>query len=110
LDGGSDPQAERTRSPDPLAALLGDALRDQRLRQERLRDAQEFLSSPRFVELRDQPIEVSDDLDALQARASDLDFRMKVLDSILALMREEQEILLRVIESKVSGPASGDQS
>lgn len=73
------------------------ALRDQAQRQERLRHAQVFLASPLFVDLSAAPTAVSDDPAALREHHRDLSYRIGVLESVLALMREERAILERVI-------------
>lgn len=82
---------------DVLAQTLGEAMRDQRLRQERLAHVQEFLSSPTFLDLRDRPIEVADPPHEIEERKRDLDYRIGVLNSILTLLSEERALLDRVI-------------
>ena len=59
---------EETGPASVMAKVMGDAMRDQKLRQDRMRHAQEFLSSPAFLDLRDQPMVVSDDAAALAAQ------------------------------------------
>jgi len=99
LPGGASRQPD---ADDVMSALIGDAMRDQRLRQERLWRAQQFLTSPLFVDLRDRPLEVSDPPEAIAERARDLDYRIAVLESVLALLREERGLLDRAVS-----PASG---
>lgn len=93
-----------TTAQDILSQVLGEAMRDQRLRQERLAHVQEFLSSPAFVDMRDQPIIVADDAAALAERQRDLDYRIGVLTSILALLREERSLLDKVAGAEASAP------
>jgi hypothetical protein len=81
---------------DPVAGLLAGALRDQALWRERLGHAREFLSSPLFVDLREPAMTVSDPPEVLAARARDLDHRIAVLRSLLALLEEERALLDRV--------------
>lgn len=76
---------------------LDAALRDQMQRQERLRDAQVFLTSPLFVDLGAAPVMVSDDPAALDEHHRDLVYRIGVLESVLALMVEERTLLERVM-------------
>ncbi len=78
-------------------AMLADVLRDQKLRQDRLRHVQAFLTTPAFLDLRDRPVTVSDPPEDIAARRADLDYRIAVLESMLALMIEERDMLERVI-------------
>ena len=80
-----------------VARTLGNALRDQMQRQERLRDAQAFLTSPLFFDLGAAPVTVSDDPATLAEHHRDLVYRIGVLESVLALMVEERAILERVM-------------
>lgn len=82
------------------AKIVSDAMRDQKLRQERLRHVQEFLTSPVFVDMRQQSITVSDSPEALAERKSDLDYRIEVLEAVLALLIEERDMLDRVTSAK----------
>jgi hypothetical protein len=85
-------------SPDSIVTQsLNAALRDQMQRQERLRDAQVFLTSPLFVDLGAAPVTVSDDPATLDEHHRDLVYRIGVLESVLALMVEERTILERVM-------------
>jgi hypothetical protein len=90
------------------------ALRDQALRQERLRHAQVFLASPLFVDLSAAPVVVADDPDALREHHRDLSYRIGLLESVLALMTEERAILERVIAATgnagEAGPAADEAS
>ncbi len=88
-----------------LSQAIGDAMRDQRLRQTRLRHVQEFLSSPAFLDLRDSAIIVSDDARALADHRHALTYQIEVLQSVLALLTEERALLDRVTGQ--DGPESG---
>ena len=108
-DQAADQLVARSKDPLPdrlMAKALGDAMRDQQLRQERMRHVQEFLSSPSFVDLRDAPLFVSDDAAALSARRADLTYRIGVLQSVLALLTEERDLIDRAIPAG-TGPESG---
>lgn len=76
-----------------MSRALGDALRDQQLRQERLRHVQEFLSSPVFLDLGQAPLVVLDDAPALAEHRRDLSYRIAVLQSVLAILTEERDLL-----------------
>lgn len=80
--------------------IVSDAMRDQKLRQERLRHVQEFLTSPVFVDMRQQPITVSDSPAALAERKADLDYRIEVLEAVLALLMEERDMLDKVVSAQ----------
>lgn len=82
------------------AKVVSDAMRDQKLRQERLRHVQEFLTSPMFIDMREQPVIVSDSPAALAERKRDLDYRIEVLESVLALLIEERDMLDRVVSAQ----------
>ncbi|MDP3340270.1 hypothetical protein [Frigidibacter sp.] len=82
------------------AKIVSDAMRDQKLRQERLRHVQEFLTSPVFIDMRQQSITVSDSPAELAERKRDLDYRIEVLEAVLALLIEERDMLDRVVSSQ----------
>ena len=90
-------RAKDAPAPDPvdvvMSRALGDAMRDQQLRQERLRHVQEFRSSPTFLDLGKAQMVVSDDAAALAEHRRDLSYRITVLQSVLALLTEERELL-----------------
>lgn len=95
------------RRGDALAALVDGALLDQQHRMERLRRAQGFVSGPLFPELRDAPLAVSDDPAALAERARELDYRIALLESVLALLREERALVDRAVPA---GAAEGPEA
>ncbi len=127
MTSGSPPDTFATRPPssgddqDVLGDFLGDAMltrkdRDQPRQdgknpdqkgliqgqheiKERLRHVQEFLSSPAFLDLRDQPVPVADDDAALANRRRDLDYRITVMTSLLTVLTEERRMLDRVMNS-----------
>jgi hypothetical protein len=70
---------------------------EQRERQSRLRHVQQFLKSPMFLDLREEPIEVSDPPEAIEERKRELDYRIRVLESLVALMSEERAALDRAV-------------
>lgn len=84
---------------DPLAEATQDAMADQAQRMERLRRAQAFVAGPLFPDLRDAAPEVSDDAAALEERRRELDYRIELMDSVLALLREERDAIDRVRRS-----------
>lgn len=73
-----------------------DMLSEQRERQDRLRHVQQFLTSPLFVEMRDRPVTVSEDRHAIEERKRDLDYRIRVLESLVAILIEERDFLDKV--------------
>lgn len=80
---------------DPATRALREALRDRQQRQERLGHVQEFLTSPAFLDLRAGGFAVSDPPEALEERRRDLDYRIAVLEAMLALLTEERALLDR---------------
>ena len=72
-----------------------DMLAEQRARQGQLRHVQQFLTSPLFLDLSDQPVPVSEDREAIEERKRDLDYRIKVLESLCAIMIQERDFLDR---------------
>ena len=68
---------------------------EQRERQGRMRHVQQFLASPVFLDLRDQPITVSDTAEAIEERKRDIDYRIRVLQSLVSLLMEERGALDR---------------
>jgi hypothetical protein len=90
-----------------MSQVLGNALRDQLHRQERLRHAQAFLTSPLFVDLAAAPVAVADDLAALEEHHHDLVYRIGVLRSVLALMEEERAHLERLMARETVDLAEG---
>ena len=91
---GRDEDAGR-RGEDVLAAFVDGALLDQKLRMDRLRRAQSFVSGPLFPELRDAPLVVSDSPEALAERAREIDYRIGLVEAVLELLREERGLLDR---------------
>lgn len=89
---------ERAAPTGPLDELheFKDMLSEQRERQGRLRHVQQFLSSPLFVELRDRPVTVSEDREAIEERKHDLDHRIRVLESLVSILIEERDFLDKV--------------
>lgn len=73
-----------------------DMLSEQRERQGRLRHVQQFLTSPLFIEMRDQPVTVSEDRHAIEERKRDLDYRIRVLESLVSILIEERDFLDKV--------------
>jgi len=95
---GAAQQAQGAPARDAASArIVSDAMRDQKLRQERLRHVQEFLTSPMFIDMREQQVTVSDSPAELAERKRDLDYRIEVLESVLALLIEERDMLDRVV-------------
>jgi hypothetical protein len=86
---------------------LADAMRDQKQRQERLRHVQAFLTSPLFLDLREQPLTVSDPPEAIEERKRDLDYRITVLTSLVELLREERGLLDRTRSAVAAGRSGG---
>ena len=83
-------------SPFDELAEFKDMLAEQRERQGRLRHVQQFLTSPLFLDLSDTPVTVSEDRHAIDERKRDLDYRIKVLESLCAILIEERDFLDRV--------------
>lgn len=99
------------KAPDPAtgavtAKVVADALRDQKQRQERLRHVQEFMTSPVFIDMTRQPITVSDGPEAVAERKRDLVYRINVVESVLALLIEELDLLDRVISAPDASSAA----
>ncbi|GGH57388.1 hypothetical protein GVY41_13495 [Frigidibacter albus] len=100
-DRGAAQQTPETPSRDAASAkIVADAMRDQTLRQDRLRHVQEFLTSPMFIDMREQQVTVSDSPAELAERRRDLDYRIEVLESVLALLIEERDMLDRVVSAQ----------
>lgn len=104
------------RSDDPGAEIdpfveFKEILAEQTERQGRLRHVQQFLSSPQFVDLRDQTFEVSDPPEAIEERKRDLDYRIRVLESLLVVIREERASLDKAVSAAAQSPdGSQDQT
>jgi hypothetical protein len=92
----------------PALDALGDAMREQKERQERLRHVQSFLTSPLFLDMRDDPVTVSDPPEAIEERKRDLDYRIAVLTSLTALLREERQLLDRTQAAGTPVTATND--
>ena len=78
-----------------IFADFKEMLEEQSERQGRLRHVQQFLTSPMFFDLRDQPVSVSDPPAAIEERKRDLDYRIRVLESLVSLLIEERDSLDR---------------
>ena len=100
LDGRASGVAGEDDAPkrSALAELadVKDMLSEQRDRQGRLRHVQQFLTSPQFLDLNDRPVTVSEDRAAIEARKADLDYRIRVLESLCSVLIEERDFLDRV--------------
>ena len=103
-DTTGDKTRDKTRDKAAREAL-GEAMRDQKQRQERLRHAQAFLTSPLFLDLREQPFTVSDPPEAIEERKRDVDYRITVLTSLVELLREERKLLDRTGSAMIAGKA-----
>ena len=78
-------------------AEFKDMLAEQRSRQGRLRHVQQFLSSPMFLDLSDRPVTVCEDREAIDDRKRDLDYRIRVLESLCAILIDERDFLDRAL-------------
>lgn len=74
-------------------------LEEQRERQTRLRHIEQFLSSPLFIDMRDQPVAVSDPPEVIEERKRDLDYHIRVLQSLMSILIEEREALDRTLSA-----------
>ncbi|MHA6326659.1 hypothetical protein [Roseivivax sp. CAU 1753] len=105
--------SENTDAAIALGQDIAQLLREQEERATRLRHVQEFLTTPAFLDLAEMAVEVSDDDDTLQDRKRDLDYKIEMMRSILALMEEERALLDRVRTSNApprdEADAGGDQ-
>lgn len=90
--------------PQEAARALTEAMRDQKKRQERLRHVQEFLTSPTFIDMKDQPIRVSDSPAEIAERRRDLSYRINVLESVLAMLIEELDLMDRIETAAAEPP------
>lgn len=90
---------DRTKSGDADESLseFKEMLAEQRERQGRLRHVQQFLKSPLFHDLGQEPLKVTDSPSAIEERKRELDYRIKVLMSLVELMTEEREALDRTV-------------
>lgn len=104
---GGDPGGDSPKPPPPPGAGAAakpvdpfeefkEMLAEQGERQARLRHVQQFLNSPGFVDLREQAIVVSDPPEAIEERKRDLDYRIRVLESLVSLLIEERDSLDKV--------------
>ena len=98
--------------PMAVSQAVSEAMRDQKKRQERLRHVQEFLTSPVFIDMKDQPLVTSSSPQELLDRRKDLKYRINVMESLLGMLIEELDVLDRVINDQgtVSAPAGSDQA
>lgn len=87
-----------------------DMLSEQRERQGRLRHVQQFLTSPLFIEMRDRPVPVSEDREAIEERKRDLDYRIRVLESLVSILIEERDFLDRVQAPDETPAPNGEQA
>ena len=76
-------------------------------REDLIRHLQQFIKSPLFIDLRDSPVQVSDSPETIEDRKRDLDYRLKVLNSLLTLLKEEREALDKAVGTPAEGGASG---
>lgn len=88
--------------PKAVSQAVSEAMRDQKKRQERLRHVQEFLTSPNFIDMKDQPLLTRSGLPELQDRRKDLKYRINVMESVLGLLIEEMDVLDRVIKDQAN--------
>lgn len=98
------PQTEAAPDEGDGLAAFKEMLQEQRERQGRLRHVQQFLTSPLFFDLRDQPVTVSDPPEAIEERKRDLDYRIKVLESLVSLLIEERDFLDRTQSAVPDSP------
>ena len=89
-------EAPKKANPIDALAEFKDMLAEQRERQSRLRHVQQFLTSPLFADLSDRPITVSDSREDIDERKRDLDYRIRVLESLVAVMIEERDFLDKI--------------
>jgi len=82
---------------------------EQRERQGRMRHVQQFLASPLFFDLRDQPIIVSDPPEAIEQRKRDIDYRIRVLESLVTLLVEERGALDKIRSAAAPEPETPEQ-
>ena len=94
---------------DPLAEFR-EMFREQSERQGRLRHVQQFLTSPLFLDLREQPMVVSDPPEAVEERKHDLDYRIKVLQSLLELLTEERAALERTFSAETVAELDAEEA
>ena len=105
-DSGKPAAAKPAPAPvDPFEEFK-EMLAEQSERQGRLRHVQQFLNSPMFFDLRDQPTVVSDPPEVIEERKRDLDYRIRVLESLISLMIEERDSLDKVRSVSAPGPGS----
>lgn len=93
--------------PKDLSRAVTDAMRDQKVRQDRMRHVQEFLTSPAFLDMKDSPLLSSSSVEELQDRRADLKYRMGILESVLAVLIEEMDALDRFLADQAKA-AAGD--
>ena len=82
-------------SPEDLIAQFKAVIQEQRKKQENLRYVHQFLTSSQFIDLRDADLVVSDNPEVIAERKADLDYRIKVLGSLLTMLQEERTALDR---------------
>jgi hypothetical protein len=91
--------------PPAVSQAVSEAMRDQKKRQERLRHVQEFLTSPVFIDMKDQPLLTSSAPQELLERRNDLKYRINVMESMLGMLIEELDMLERVIGDQAKSAA-----
>jgi hypothetical protein len=108
-DNGSQAKpSDASALPKDVSRAVSEAMRDQKKRQERLRHVQEFLTSPNFIDMKDQPLLTGSDSHELQERRRDLQYRITVVESVVGLLIEEMDVLDRVIADQAK--AESDQN
>jgi hypothetical protein len=86
-------------------------MKEQLERQGRLRHVQQFLTNPLFIDMRDQAVSVSDPPEAIDQRRRDIDYRIRVLESLLELLNQERAFIDRLQSAApVPDPPLGDES
>lgn len=98
---------ENGKMEDPLAEFK-ELFVEQREQQSRLRHVQQFLKSPMFFDLGEEPLEVTDSPEAIEERKRELDYRIKVLQSLMTLMTEERAALDRAVSAQA--PVAPEQA
>lgn len=93
------PETDTSQEPDSQDSLAEykELFAEQRERQSMLRHVQQFLKSPLFVDLREATSEVSDPPEVIEERRRELDHRIRVLESLVTLLKEEREMLDRTV-------------
>lgn len=93
--------------PDPEGTAYFGPAHDREKRRRQLQFLQAFFNDPSVVQLREEPATTSSSPEEIEARKSLLQYRIKLLEALLEVFREELDALAR---AEAANGATGDGS